>query len=582
MKKYNNGNFTLKDENQTVTLYGWVNKIRNFGEMVFIDLRDRSGIIQVVFNKKDLNDSFNDVLSLKNEYCIAVTGVIKKREEINKNLKTGEIELIASSLEIYSTSLDLPFNVYDDKEPSEETLLKYRFLDLRRKKLQNTMILRHNITKAFRDYLNENGFLDFETPILCKSTPEGARDYLVPSRIYKGSFFALPQSPQLFKQILMISGFEKYYQIAKCFRDEDLRSDRQPEFTQVDIEMSFVTREDVLEFSEKLIKYVVEKSTGEIINYKFPRITHKEALDKYGSDKPDTRFEMLLNNISDILIKSNLNIFTNPINDGGLAKCLVVNNNTYSRSDLDKLTDFVKKEGAKGLAWIKYEENEFTGPIVKNIDEDILKELKDKLNIKNNDLILIVADTKKVVNETLGRLRLKIAKDYNLIDENKYNFLFVTDFPMFEYSVTEKRYVAAHHPFTMPESASKLNDKENCLSLSYDMVLNGYEIAGGSIRIHDEKTQSEVFKALGINKEEADLKFGFFLDALKYGTPPHGGIAFGLDRVVMLLAKTNNIKDVVAFPKTQTTSDLMTNAPSTVSKLQLDELGINIKEDLND
>ena len=582
MKKYNNGNFTLKDENQTVTLYGWVNKIRNFGEMVFIDLRDRSGIIQVVFNKKDLNDSFNDVLSLKNEYCIAVTGVIKKREEINKNLKTGEIELIASSLEIYSTSLDLPFNVYDDKEPSEETLLKYRFLDLRRKKLQNTMILRHNITKAFRDYLNENGFLDFETPILCKSTPEGARDYLVPSRIYKGSFFALPQSPQLFKQILMISGFEKYYQIAKCFRDEDLRSDRQPEFTQVDIEMSFVTREDVLEFSEKLIKYVVQKSTGEIINYKFPRITHKEALDKYGSDKPDTRFEMLLNNISDILIKSNLNIFTNPINDGGLAKCLVVNNNTYSRSDLDKLTDFVKKEGAKGLAWIKYEENEFTGPIVKNLDEDILKELKDKLNIKNNDLILIVADTKKVVNETLGRLRLKIANDYNLIDENKYNFLFVTDFPMFEYSVTENRYAAAHHPFTMPESLEKLNDKENCLSLSYDMVLNGYEIAGGSIRIHDEKTQSEVFKALGINKEEADLKFGFFLDALKFGTPPHGGIAFGLDRVVMLLAKTNNIKDVVAFPKTQTTSDLMTNAPSTVSKLQLDELGINIKEDLND
>ncbi|MDD2207941.1 MAG: aspartate--tRNA ligase [Bacilli bacterium] len=585
MKTINNGKLTIDDINKEITVYGWVNKRRDMGGVIFVDLRDLSGIIQVVFNREFLKDDFKLAENIKNEYCIKVTGTLQKRSdsEINPNISTGEIELIASNLVILNESDTLPFNIYDDKEINEQIALKYRYLDLRRDKLKNIMVMRHSINKAFRSFLDNNGFIDFETPILCKSTPEGARDYLVPSRIKKGSFFALPQSPQLFKQVLMVSGFEKYYQIAKCFRDEDLRADRQPEFTQVDIEMSFIEEEDILNMSEALIKHVVKESTNLNIDYDFPRLTYFDAMENYGTDKPDTRFELLLNDLTEELRNTSMNVFSSAIKDGGIAKCLIVKDNIYSRNEIDRLTEFVKIYGAKGLAWLKYDNDQFSGVIAKNLEESIQTEIKNKFNVQNGDLVLIVCGNPKVVYASLGALRLKIAEDFNLIPEDKYNFLFVTDFPMFEYSETEKRYVATHHPFTMPESLDKLKNPSECLSVSYDMVLNGYEIGGGSIRIHDEIMQGEVFKALGISDVEAKLKFGFFIDALKYGTPPHGGIAFGLDRIVMLLSKTDNIKDVIAFPKTQSAADLMSDAPTEVDINQLDELGISIiKEKSND
>lgn len=585
MKTINNGKLTIAEIDKELTVYGWVNKRRDMGGVIFVDLRDLSGIIQVVFNRDFLKDDFKLAENIKNEYCIKVTGTLKKRSEseINPNIPTGEIELIASNLVILNESDTLPFNIYDDKEINEQIALKYRYLDLRRDKLKNIMVMRHNISKAFRSFLDNNEFIDFETPILCKSTPEGARDYLVPSRIKKGSFYALPQSPQLFKQVLMVSGFERYYQIAKCFRDEDLRADRQPEFTQVDIEMSFIEEEDILNMSEALIKHVVKESTNLNIDYDFPRLTYFEAMENYGTDKPDTRFELRLNDLTEELRNTSMNVFSSAIKDGGIAKCLIVKDNIYSRNEIDRLTEFVKIYGAKGLAWLKYDDDQFSGVIAKNLEESIQTEIINKFNFQNGDLVLIVCGNPKVVYASLGALRLKIAEDFNLIPEDKYNFLFVTDFPMFEYSETEKRYVATHHPFTMPESLDKLKNPSECLSVSYDMVLNGYEIGGGSIRIHDEKMQAEVFKALGISEREAELKFGFFIDALKYGTPPHGGIAFGLDRIVMLLSKTDNIKDVIAFPKTQSAADLMSDAPTEVDINQLDELGISIiKEKSND
>ncbi len=579
MKKHQNGKLSIKEVGEELTVFGWVNKRRDMGGVIFVDLRDRSGIIQVVFNREYLKNNFEIAENLKNEYCIKVTGKLQKRaeSEINPNIPTGEIELIVNDLNILSESDTLPFNIYDDKEVNSELSLKYRYLDLRREKLKNIMMMRHKINKAFRSFLDDNGFIDFETPILCKSTPEGARDYLVPSRVNLGSFYALPQSPQLFKQVLMISGFEKYYQIAKCFRDEDLRADRQPEFTQVDIEMSFVESNDVLEMAEELIKHVVKESTSLEIKDKFPRIKYEDAMNRFGSDKPDTRFGLELNDLTEILRNTKMTVFSSAIADYGIAKCLIVKDNKYSRNEIDRLTEFVKIYGAKGLAWLKYDNDEFSGVIAKNLEPEIQEEIKNKYKVENGNLVLIVSGKPKVVYASLGALRLKIAEDFNLIDENKYNFLIVTDFPMFEYSETEKRYVATHHPFTMPESIEKLNDPANCLSVAYDFVLNGYEIGGGSIRIHDEKMQKAVFKALGITEEDAKEKFGFFLEALKYGTPPHGGIAFGLDRIVMLLAKTDNIRDVVAFPKTQSATDLMTASPSEVTKLQLDELGISVK-----
>ncbi len=584
MKIYNNGEFRKKDIEKKYTVYGWVNKRRDMGGVIFVDLRDRSGFLQVVFNRGFLKSDFELAESLKNEYCIKVEGELIARTDdmINPKIPTGEVELMVENLTILSEAEPVPFNIYEDKEVNENTGLKYRYLDLRREKLQNTIKTRAKITSSVREYLNNQEFLEIETPILCKSTPEGARDYIVPSRINKGSFYALPQSPQIFKQLLMVGGFEKYYQIAKCFRDEDLRADRQPEFTQIDLEMSFADQEDVISLVEGMIKHVVKKVKGLDLE-EFPRMSYKEAMDRFGSDKPDTRFEMELKDLTEILRGTKMNVFNNVIENGGIVKCLIVKNNgdKYSRSDVEHLTDFVKIYGAKGLAWLKYDNDTFNGVIAKNLEDDKLEAIRTTYNITNNDLILIVADKKKIVYDSLGALRLKIANELNLIDKEKLNFLWVVDFPMFEYSETEGRYKAMHHPFTMPSDLELLKtDKENVLSIAYDIVLNGYELGGGSVRIHDPKVQKVVFDALELTEEDIRNKFGFFIEAFKYGAPPHAGLAIGLERFTMLLTGTDNIKDVIAFPKTQSASDLMSEAPSIVSNEQLEELGISlVKED---
>lgn len=583
MKQYNNGEFRKKDIGKEYTVYGWVNKRRDMGGVIFVDLRDRSGFLQVVFNRSFLKNDFALAESLKNEYCIKVTGELIARTDdmINPKIPTGEVELMVRDLEILSECETLPFNVYEDKEVNENVGLKYRYLDLRREKLQNTIKTRAMITSSVREYLNNLDFLEIETPILCKSTPEGARDYIVPSRINKGAFYALPQSPQIFKQLLMVGGFERYYQIAKCFRDEDLRADRQPEFTQIDLEMSFANQEDIITLVEGMIKHVVKKVKN-IELPDFPRMPYKEAMDRFGSDKPDTRFAMELKDLTEILKGTKMNVFNNVIESGGMVKCLIVKNNgdKYSRSDVEHLTDFVKIYGAKGLAWLKYDNDTFNGVIAKNLEDEKLELMRTTYNIENNDLILIVADKAKIVYDSLGALRLKIANELNLIDKEKLNFLWVVDFPMFEYSETDKRFKAMHHPFTMPSDLDKVkNDKENCLSIAYDIVLNGYELGGGSVRIHDPKVQKIVFDALGLTKEDIRAKFGFFIDAFKFGAPPHAGLAIGLERFTMLLSGTDNMKDVIAFPKTQSASDLMSEAPSIVAKNQLEELGIKVVEE---
>ncbi len=589
MKKYNNAEFSKKDVGNTVTVYGWVNKRRDMGGVIFVDLRDRSGILQIVFNRGFLKQEFKEAEALKNEYCIKVSGeiILRDPEMVNPKIATGEIELMVSDLEVLSECRELPFNVYDDDTDVNETVaLKYRYLDLRRDKLKNNIILRHNIITKAREYLNKESFLEIETPILCKSTPEGARDYLVPSRINKGSFYALPQSPQIFKQILMVSGFEKYYQIARCFRDEDLRSDRQPEFTQIDLEMSFAEEEDVFNVTEGMIKYIVKSIKG-IDLPDFPRMTYQEAMDRFGSDKPDTRFALELLDLTEILKDTSMNVFRKNIEAGGIAKCLIVKNkgDKYSRTDVEHLTDFVKIYGAKGLAWLKYDNDTFNGVIAKNLEDEKLEWIKKTYNVTNNDLILIVADKPKIVYAALGALRAKIGRELNLIDENKLNFLWITDFPFFEYSETEKRWKAQHNPFTMVKDITTIDDPKNCLSRSYDLVVNGYELASGGVRNHNYKYLQKVLKALGISDEEANLRFGFMLEAFQYGVPPHAGIAPGVERLVMILAGTNDIKDVLAFPKTQTAQDLMDGAPDVVSEKQLKELGIKIdiaKDDENE
>lgn len=587
MKEFNNNDFRESDVGKKVTVYGWVNKRRDMGGVIFVDLRDRSGLLQVVFNRGFLKSEFALAESLKNEYCIKVTGEIIAREEemINPKLATGKVELMVQDLEILSECATLPFNVYDDElDVSENVALKYRYLDLRREKLKNNIILRHKVITSAREYLNSLDFLEIETPILCKSTPEGARDYLVPSRINKGSFYALPQSPQIFKQILMVSGFEKYYQIARSFRDEDLRRDRQPEFTQIDLEMSFAAEEDVWNVCEGMIKKIV-KDVKNIDLPDFPRMTYQEAMDRYGSEKPDTRFAMELLDLTEILKDTTMNVFRQNIENGGIAKCLIVKNNgdKYSRTDVEHLTDFVKIYGAKGLAWLKYDNDTFNGVIAKNLEDEKLAWIKDTYHVENNDLILIVADKPKVVYASLGALRIKIAKEINLIPEDKLNFLWITDFPFFEYSETEKRWKAEHNPFTMVKDINTIDDPEHCISRSYDLVVNGYELASGGVRNYKEADLAKIFKALSISDEEAKLRFGFMLDAFKYGVPPHAGIAPGVERLVMVLAGTDDIKDVIAFPKTQTGSDLMDGAPDTVSSKQLEELGIIIKgEDENE
>ena len=579
MKKIMNETLNLSHLNEKVTLYGWVSKKRNLGGLIFIDLRDRSGIVQLMI--KPENEFYTLAETLKNEYVIKVDGIVKERESKNSKLKTGDIEIDVTNLEVINTSAETPFPITDDVTALEDTRLKYRYLDLRRPILMNNFVIRHKITMAVRNFFDQNDFLEIETPILGKSTPEGARDYLVPSRVNNGKFYALPQSPQLFKQLLMISGVERYFQIAKCFRDEDLRADRQPEFTQVDVEMSFVDENDVMTIGENLVKYVFDKVIGYEVKLPLMRMKYVDAIEKYGSDKPDLRFGMEINDITNVFNNTNIEFIKKAIENNEVVNAIVAKNvaDKYSRKELDKLTEFVKTYKASSLAYIKYNE-EVTGSIVKGMSEKEVTAIKNELNIENNDLVLIIVGKYNVAKTSLGALRCKLARDLNLIDKNDYKMLWVVDFPSFEYSEEEKRYVACHHPFTAPkdEDVDKLlTDKANCYSKAYDIVINGYEAGGGSIRIHNAKTQEKMFEALGLTKEVAEEKFGYFLEAFKYGAPSHGGFAMGLDRLTMLLAKTENIRDVIAFPKTASASCLMSEAPNIVSKEQLDELGIKLK-----
>ena len=578
MKKINNSDINIKNIDEIVELYGWVSKKRDLGGLIFIDLRDRSGIIQLIV--KPDNKNYEIASNLKNESVIKVTGRVSKRENANKNIKTGEIEVIVDTLVLINSANLLPFEITDNTSALGDTRLKYRYLDLRRDTLKNNIITRAKIMKSARSFLDDNNFIEIETPILCKSTPEGARDYLVPSRISKGEFYALPQSPQIFKQLLMVSGFEKYYQIAKCFRDEDLRADRQPEFTQIDVEMSFVNENDVMKIGEELVAKVFKDIKGIDIKLPLRKMKYDDAISNYGTDKPDLRYDMKINDITDIFKNTGIPFFAKAIEDGGIINALVVKNkaDAYSRKEIDKLTEFVKNYKASGLAYIKINES-ITGSIVKDMNDLEKEALRDKLGLDNNDLVLIVCGNYNIVKTSLGSLRCKLAKDLSLYSDDNYELLWITDFPVFEYSELEGRYLACHHPFTAPKDSDVdklLTDKKNCYAKAYDIVINGYEAGGGSIRIHDEKVQEKMFEALEFTKEEAYDKFGFLIDAFKYGTPPHGGFALGLDRLTMLLTETENIRDVIAFPKTASASCLMTGAPNVVDKKQLEELKISI------
>ena len=579
MKKYNNGSFTLKNLNEEVELYGWVQRKRNLGGLIFIDLRDRSGIIQLVVRPED---KFYDLASsLKIESVIKAVGVISERESKNLNIPTGEIEVIVKDLALINPSIDVPFEIGKDTTALEDTRLKYRYLDIRRENIKNNLMLRHKVTMIARNFLSDLGFVEVETPILCVPTPEGTRDYLVPSRVSNGRFYALPQSPQIYKQLLMIGGMEKYFQIARCFRDEDLRADRQPEFTQIDIEMSFAEEEDIWNTVENLMKKIFKEVKNVELN-DFVRLTYNECMDRFGSDKPDTRFGMEIQNITDIFKETTFEIFSNIIKDGGIINAIVLKNeaSNVSRKNVDKYTELVKVYKAKALSYLKYNDNELTGSIAKVLTDENKEEIIKKLDLTDNDMVFIIADEKEVVKIALGALRVRLGNDFHLINRDLYNFLWVTEFPMFEYSKEENRYVAAHHPFTSPRKQDMdklLTDKANCYSRAYDLVLNGYELLSGSVRIHDSETQEKVFEAIDMTPSEAREKFGFFLDALKYGAPPHCGVGIGLERLIMILADTDNIRDVVAFPKTASASCLMTEAPGRVTEKQLDELGIKIK-----
>ena len=576
MKKYEN--LTIKNVGEKVTINGWVSKVRNLGGVIFIDLRNRTGIVQVVVNPG--NKYYELANTLKAEYVIKVYGTIVERVNKNKKISSGEIEINVEDLELINKSKEVPFQIENDTNSLEDTRLKYRYLDLRREVLQSNFILRSKITFAARKFLNNLDFLEVETPVLCKSTPEGARDYLVPSRVNKGKFYALPQSPQIYKQLLMVAGFERYFQIAKCFRDEDLRADRQPEFTQIDVEASFVDEDDIMSLGEKLISSIFKETKNIDIKLPLQRMKYDDAISLYGSDKPDLRFKMEIHDLTNIFNNTEFSVFKNVLLSNGVINAIVVKNvaNHYSRKDIDKLTDFVKTYKAEGLAYLKFNE-EVSGSIAKFLNDVELSNLKEQLNIEFNDLVLIVSGKYKIVKTSLGALRCKLAKDLDLINKNDFKLLWVVDFPSFEWSEEENRYVACHHPFTMPkdEDVDKLlTDKANCYSKAYDIVINGYEAGGGSIRIHDEKVQEIMFKALELSDEEIREKFGFFVDALKYGCPPHGGFALGLDRLTMLLSGTDNIRDVIAFPKTASATDLMCEAPNIVSSNQLHDLGISI------
>lgn len=557
----------LKDCGSTVTLAGWVNTIRNLGAFAFIDLRDRYGITQILI-KEDLIEK---VKNIKNEFVLQITGLVQERTSKNPKLATGDIEVLATNINILSEAKALPFEINDTETSNENLRLKYRYLDLRKHRMLNNLIKRNTMLFSIREFLNNNGFLDLDTPVLAKATPEGARDFIVPSRIQKGSFYALPQSPQLFKQTLMIAGLDKYYQLAKCFRDEDLRADRQPEFTQVDIEMSFVEQEDIMNIIEKLAKKVFHDVTGLEANYDFPKMSYDDAMEFYGCDKPDTRFDMKLIDIKDCVKNKGFSIF----DEAEYIKAIVCDK-IFSRKNIKDYEDYVKTYfKAKGLAFIKKENDELNSSILKFFDEDTIKNLEKKLNLKNNQTALIISGKKEIVLSSLSALRLKIAEELNLIDKNKFNFLWIVDFPMFEFSEEENRYKACHHPFTMLKKADidllEKNDLANIKSDTYDLVLNGFEIGGGGIRIHDSKLQSLVFDRLLISKEQQIDKFGFLLEALKYGVPPHGGIAFGLDRWLMVMLKENSIKEVIPFPKTNKGQDLLTGAPADVDLTQLEK-----------
>ncbi|HCY5430075.1 TPA: aspartate--tRNA ligase [Staphylococcus aureus] len=570
---------------QEITLKGWVNNRRDLGGLIFVDLRDREGIVQVVFNPEFSEEALKIAETVRSEYVVEVQGTVTKRdpETVNPKIKTGQVEVQVTNIKVINKSETPPFSINEENVNVDENIrLKYRYLDLRRQELAQTFKMRHQITRSIRQYLDDEGFFDIETPVLTKSTPEGARDYLVPSRVHDGEFYALPQSPQLFKQLLMISGFDKYYQIVKCFRDEDLRADRQPEFTQVDIEMSFVDQEDVMQMGEEMLKKVVKEVKGVEINGAFPRMTYKEAMRRYGSDKPDTRFEMELIDVSQLGRDMDFKVFKDTVENDGEIKAIVAKGaaEQYTRKDMDALTEFVNIYGAKGLAWVKVVEDGLTGPIGRFFEAENVETLLTLTGAEAGDLVMFVADKPNVVAQSLGALRVKLAKELGLIDETKLNFLWVTDWPLLEYDEDAKRYVAAHHPFTSPKEAdiAKLGTApEEAEANAYDIVLNGYELGGGSIRIHDGELQEKMFEVLGFTKEQAQEQFGFLLDAFKYGAPPHGGIALGLDRLVMLLTNRTNLRDTIAFPKTASATCLLTNAPGEVSDKQLEELSLRIR-----
>ncbi|MFC4776506.1 aspartate--tRNA ligase [Paenibacillus sp. GCM10023252] len=580
LKTHNCGSLTKSDVGQTVTLNGWVQRRRDLGGVLFIDLRDRSGIVQIVFNPDFSGDALAQADRARNEFVLAVQGTVVERnpETFNANLATGEIEIQVNSLEIMNPSKTPPFPIEDEVEVDESLRLKYRYLDLRRPEMQRTLKLRSKAAKVFRDYLDGADFLEVETPILTKSTPEGARDYLVPSRVHEGEFFALPQSPQIFKQLLMVGGLERYYQIARCFRDEDLRADRQPEFTQVDIETSFLSQDQLLAMMEELTAKLLRETVGYELPTPFQRITYADAMNKYGSDKPDLRFGLEIEDITDIVSTSDVKVFASVAASGGVVRALNAKGcGGWSRKELDDLQPFAARYGGKGLAWITVKEGEWRGPIVKFLKPEEIAALTERLQVEEGDLLTFSADKPKVVADVLGNLRLKVGRELGLINESEFKFAWVVDFPLLGWDEDAKRYVAEHHPFTRPKEEDLHlfdTDPGQIRAQAYDLVLNGYEVGGGSMRIYKREVQEQMFKALGFSLEEAHEKFGFLLDAFEYGTPPHGGIAFGFDRLVMLLTGRTNLRETIAFPKTASATDLLCDAPSPVELSQLEQLHI--------